>query len=712
MKKKIFSILVLVMTALMLATSVNAAAYSTYTYSYDGFALQSPDAYVPERVVDMSYIGLSNASYDLRDLEVDRNGNIYLVDKGNNQIIVADRYYKLKFTISNFINGNGVPDSFNAPSGVCITDKYIYVCDTDNNRIVMFNLDGEFVKIVPKPTSSYFEQGSLYRPVAVAVDQYERLFVVSATTYQGIIVMDDNANFSGFIGAQKVVISPLEILWRRFMTDEARELQADYISTEFNNIAIDSSGFIYVTTSSIDEQTQQNVMNNRDMKGDYAPVKKLNSSGNDVMARNGFWPPSGEVDVETTSFSNTPTGASKIVDVAVGPEKTWSIIDEKRSKVYTYDNYGNLLFIFGDFGQKLGNIPAGSLRAVVYNSNDEMMLLDGTNSSFVIYKRTNYGDLLIEALKHQNDRIYDIAVDDWMNILQRNSNFDAAYIGIGDSLSRDAQYEEAMEYYQAAYNVSNYSTAFREVRKEWVSHWIWTIPLVIIVVCVLLSKFFKYANRVNKETQLKVGKKNFKEELLYGFHLIFHPFDGFWDIKHEQRGSVRAGIVYLVVTILAFYYQSIGTGYIFNPNGNYSGLFGQIISVGVPLALWVIANWCLTTLFDGEGSLKDIFIATTYSLLPVPMLVIPSVIFSNILAENEGQLISLLVGIAFAWAGLLIFFGMMVTHDYSLVKNLITTLGTIVGMAFIIFVAVLFSSLVARMVSFVSSVVVELTYRM
>ena len=215
----------------------------------------------------------------------------------------------------------------------------------------------------------------------------------------------------------------------------------------------------------------------------------------------------------------------------------------------------------------------------------------------------------------------------------------------------------------------------------------------------------------HKETQLKVGKKSFKEELLYGFHLIFHPFDGFWDLKHEQRGSVRAGIVYVAVTILAFFYQSVGTGYIFNPEGNYMNIFGQIISVAVPLILWVVANWCLTTLFDGEGSLKDIFIATCYSLLPVPMLVIPSVIFSNILAESEGQLITLLVGLGFVWAGMLIFFGMMVTHDYSLMKNITTTLGTIVGMAFIIFVAVLFSSLVSQMVSFISNIILELSYR-
>jgi hypothetical protein len=105
------------------------------------------------------------------------------------------------------------------------------------------------------------------------------------------------------------------------------------------------------------------------------------------------------------------------------------------------------------------------------------------------------------------------------------------------------------------------------------------------------------------------GKRTFVQELLYGFHLIFHPFDGFWDLKHEKRGSVRASIVYIAVAILAFYYQSIGQGYLLNPQGMYSSILVQAIGVLVPLFLCVLANWCLTTLFEGEGSFKDIIIA-------------------------------------------------------------------------------------------------------
>lgn len=62
--------------------------------------------------------------------------------------------------------------------------------------------------------------------------------------------------------------------------------------------------------------------------------------------------------------------------------------------------------------------------------------------------------------------------------------------------------------------------------------------------------------------------------------------------------------------------------------------------------------------------------------------------------------------------GVLVFLGMMVTHDYSMFKNIVTTIGTVVGMAFIMFIAILFSSLMAKIVSFISSIIIEINYRL
>ena len=171
----------------------------------------------------------------------------------------------------------------------------------------------------------------------MAIGQYGRMYVVSSTTYQGIIVMDSEGNFVGFVGAQAVTISLWEIIWRRFQTDEQKQLTSQKLSTEFNNITITPDGFIYVTTSGIDEGSVAGAISGKSKEGKYMPVKLLNPAGDEIMRRNGFWPPAGEVDINT-GLKGGYSGPSTVIDVAVGPEKTWTIIDSKRNKIYTYDD--------------------------------------------------------------------------------------------------------------------------------------------------------------------------------------------------------------------------------------------------------------------------------------------------------------------------------------------------------------------------------------
>lgn len=707
--KRITALLILALMLIpMLSISVSASEpYQTYTYSIDGEAVHSPAAYVPVNTVNSAYMGLETPlSSDVRDQFVGPDKKIYLADAGNNRIVILDRYFKYIFSITTFVNEHGVPDSLTNPSGVFVNDEYIYVCDTDANRIVVFDLEGNYDRIIEKPTSKLFGEDAIYKPVAMVVDKYNRLYVVSSTTYQGVIIMTEEGQFVGFLGAQKVVYNPIEIIWRRFQTDAQRAMSTQYVSTEYNNIAVDKDGFVYVTTSSIDAEKQIAAI--KDKKGDYSPVKMLNADGAEIMRRNGFFGPGGEVEVDTTSRSKYPN-PSKIIDVAVGDSGTWSIIDESRSKIYTYDENGNLLFAFGDAGSQKGNIQ--SIEAIAYQGSD-MLIFDKQSASITVFKRTEYGETLIAALENEQKRNYDEAIVYWQEVLKRNSNFDTAYIGIGKALSRGADYEESLTYFEAAYDVGNWSDAYKELRKEWISKYILLIPVVLIVVLFAYSKFNNYAKKKNKDTALKVGRKTYWEELLYVKHLAFHPFDGFWDLKHEQRGSVRAGLTILVATIVCFFYQSVGTGYVLNPRGQYSSIWLQAISVLVPVLLWVVANWCLTTLFDGEGSFKDIFVAVTYSLYPLPIFLILTTLVSNVVTSDEAQLVSFFMGVAYVWVGILIFFGTQVTHDYTMSKNILTCLGTIVGMALIMFVAILFSGLLAKMVSFVSNIIIEMQYRM
>ena len=197
--KKLIKILTFTFICAMIFANVISAVtpYSTYTYSINGDVLESPDAYVPDAIVDSEYIGLDEDSLidALADVEVDDKNNVYLVETTQNRVIVLDRYYKLKYQITEFVNEQMIPDKFNNPQGVFVSSEYIYVCDAGNARIVMFDLDGNYVKTVLAPESNLFDEGDIYTPVAVAVDDYGRMFVVSSTTNQGIIVMGDDGEF-------------------------------------------------------------------------------------------------------------------------------------------------------------------------------------------------------------------------------------------------------------------------------------------------------------------------------------------------------------------------------------------------------------------------------------------------------------------------------------------------------------------------------------
>ena len=731
MKKIISVICVLFALLMVLSIPVGAAqAYTTYTYSISGSPLYSPDAYTAEKIIDYKTMGVEAPLSNVNDMVTDEAGNVYIADTDNNRIICLDRYFHLRFEIKNFTNGQGIADYFTKPEGVFVTEnryegvdengdpklKYkgrIFVCDTQANRIVTFNLDGSFDSVIEAPKSELFSENAVYWPVAIAVDAYERLYVVSSETSEGIIVMTDKGEFTSFIGAQQSVLSVWDKIWRRFQTKEQRAVSQTVISYPYNNITINENGFIYASIYAEELLAQMEAaIASKDTKGDYAPVKLLNPAGDEIMRRNGFWPPAGEINYMTMG-AKASSGVSRVEDVACGPEGTWSIFDYHRSKIFTYDYDGNLLFAFADTGNQLGNFTERSIRAICYQ--DDVFLVLDSSGNITVFKRTEYGDVLIRALYHQNQRLYDLALNDWSEILMRNSNYDAAYVGIGKCLSQGnvGKYEESLDYFRAAYDTQYYSVAYKEIRKEWMSRFFLLIPIVIVVVCVLISKFLKHAAKINKRVSVSGKTRTFKDELYYVFHLMFHPMDGFWDLKHEKRGSVRGALVFLVITVVALFYRAIGSGYVMNPQGTgTANIFMQILVVFVPVLLFVVANWCLTTLFEGEGSFKDIFIATGYSVLPIAITTIPVTLFSNFVVAEELNILSLIAVIGFIWTGMLLFFGTMVTHDYTMGKNFVTVLGTIVGMAFIMFIAVLFTSLVMDMVTFVSGIVSEINYRL
>ena len=784
----IFAYLAVLLIGMMTVGASATASYETFTYDGEGYYQNSPNAYLPDGgIYDYERIELSryknsylkkladykvgvegiseeeaeNVRLDRRQDGVDENdnpkyktgvywtgkvtemynpmairsdkeGKLYIADTDNNRILILRNDCRFYDAIDYFWSAVNDYDTFSKPKGVFVNDDYIYVSDTGNKRIVIFNKDDlSFYKIIGKPDSPLVGDGD-WQPSSCAVDQYGRIFVISETSTSGVIVLsDDDGFFNGYIGSQKTVPNAFERFWLRFMDEETRASKIKNIPVTLNNITIDDDGFIYVTIDKIEKGKQLGAIS--DHSADFSPVKKLNSAGKHILQRNGFFDCGGEVyvinvnpnDPDVIESNKTP---SKIVDVAIGPEGSWSIIDSIRGRVFTYNSNGELLFAFGDGGSGSGNTgkqgSLSSLQSMTYqlamNQDPDaaiptynLILLDRSTCMFTVFTRTEYGDIVIEALAQENLRRYDTAEQYWRTILEKNSNFDTAYIGVGKALYRQGKYEEAQEMFEAAFETEYYSKAYAELRKLWVANG-WHLVIIAVVVIgflVLLVKGLGKAKKFNARVSLKPGKKTYWEELIFPFHLVFHPFDGFWDLKHEKRGSVRGGLTIMGLTIIMFYYKAAGTGYIFDPRRNVPSIIIQAISIALPVMLWVTANWCLTTLFDGEGSYRDVFVATTYSLSPFPPILLLNTLLSNVLTGQEEAILSLLMGIAIVWVGFLIFFGMLVTHGYSLPKNIVTTLGTALALSVLIFVSILFSSLVIKMVSFVASIVIEVSNR-
>lgn len=177
-----------------------------------------------------------------------------------------------------------------------------------------------------------------------------------------------------------------------------------------------------------------------------------------------------------------------------------------------------------------------------------------------------------------------------------------------------------------------------------------------------------------------------RDSLLYSFHVIFHPFDGFWCAQREGKGDPRAATIIIALVTMVYILSKQLTGFIFNTEIDQDfNLFSELLGVIVPVLLWCVANWSITTLMDGEGSFKDIYIATAYSLVPLILINVPMIILSRIIVQEEQRIYQALGILAVVWTSFLIFSGLMTIHQHTATKTVVTILIAVVAMAAMLF---------------------------
>ncbi|HBI72994.1 MAG TPA: YIP1 family protein [Lachnospiraceae bacterium] len=200
--------------------------------------------------------------------------------------------------------------------------------------------------------------------------------------------------------------------------------------------------------------------------------------------------------------------------------------------------------------------------------------------------------------------------------------------------------------------------------------------------------------------------------LRYSLYVISHPLDGFWDLKHEKRGSIAAANIIIGMALLTNVFKLQFTSFIFmKVIWEHVNILKLILGFLAPIIIGCVANWGLTTLFNGKGTMKEIYMAIGYALTPYVIIQFPMIFISNLMTIEEGAFYYYINYFSIIWCGILIMSAMMMIHDYSLSKAFITMFATIVGMMLIIFVLLLFLSLVMDATAYFISLYKEISFR-
>lgn len=690
----------------VLGVSASQTPYTTYTYSYNGDYQISPNAFVPTNTMENIAGGLNKPN----DIVTDADKNVYICDTGNDRVVVLTEDLTTKSIISEYTLSDGSIETFSSPEGVFVdNNKKLYVADTGNKKIVVLDEDGKTLNVFGEPEGAAALSDFEFIPSAIGVDKLDRMYVLSKNT-AGIMVMDSNGQFQGLIGAQSVNVNSLTVFWRMFMTTEQLERSQQLIPLNYNNLCIDQDGFVYVTSFIDDANTLYTAIKQRSQTFVQAPVKKLTPSGVDVLKRNGFFPPVGDINFDTKIDKDHKKTHSALSEVVVRENGIYNVVDSKYGKIFAYDENGDMLYAFGGLGDTEGLFE--NLSSIAYQGN-RLLAIDAGKNTLTVFDITEYGALIDEAISLQSQWKYTESVEVYKEILQQNNNFDLAYLGIGKTLLKQGESKEAMEMFKSISNTKYYSKAMGDVREDLLEK---IAPLIIIGLIILLIavvKFFSFAKKYNKNHQQAIGRRTLGEELMYAFYVIFHPFDGFYDLKREKRGSYLSSTIILVVAVICFALKTLCSGFLFQSQevSESPDILSLLSNILIPFLLWCIANWCLTSLMDGEGKMGEIYIASCYSLVPIILLFIPATILSNVLLLEEAMFVSYCVGIAYVWTGFLLVIGTLVTHNYSFSKNVLVCILSIVGIGIMLFIILLFLSVSGRLLSFIQNLLYELSFR-
>jgi len=502
-------LIALISAAVLLTSAVSAdEPYTAFDYDWWNETYPVQNGYMVDRVVNGFDLGLENGLKNPADVFIyDKTGDIYIADTGNNRIVICDGNFKQtrvkdKFTYAADYRLDaskiGQTTTLNKPQGIFITEfkgeTRIYIADYDNKRVLALretaNKDWEVWMEYTRPSSDLYPADVTFNPRKVIADSAGDVFVCIKSISRGAVQFAEDGTFSGYYGANRVEASfnaTLNKLLRYVLTREQMEQRIRPVPVEFSNFTIDGDGFIYTVTEA--KSAKQDVL------------KKLDPAGNNIFQKQGYddmiW------GAFNQPYLNFKTWKSSIMDVSIDEKGSIYLMDFTSGKVFRYNFEGELMFIFGGRGEQKGlfNTPTA-----LETYNGRVYILDGVKNSLTVYKLTEFGYLVNEAMDLFDSGRYIESRGPWEEILRRDANYYMAYIGMGNALLASGEFEEALKYFYK-HSRSGYNRAFKDFRINYIRknfNLFAGIILGVIVLAFIANRFLK--RRRKPSAILKIGE--------------------------------------------------------------------------------------------------------------------------------------------------------------------------------------------------------------
>ncbi|MBH0164120.1 YIP1 family protein [Fictibacillus sp. 7GRE50] len=669
--KRIAQFVALLVFLLVPISSIASASvpYQTETLSADGQTIETQTAYTPVGTL-LPDVEITNPE----DIFSDSKGNLYIADSGAKRILVADRNGKFVREI-----GKGVLKS---PTGVYVDEtERIFVADYEEEKIFRFSKDGKVEEEYGKPDSPLFGKSSSFKPQKVAVDRRGSIYVISEGSTNGIIQLSKDGGFLGYYGVNSTEGSFGTFL-QKLLTSESKKANM-FMKTPPapDNIALDDQGLVY----SVTEGTSNEV------------IKKLNVAGKNML------------------FPDISDEKS-LQDIAVDHDGNMFVVSST-GEIYEYDSFGNLLFIFGgkdDGTNRLGLFkqPTG----ITIDPDGRLYVTDKERGMIQVFESTAFSKQVHEGIALFKEGRYVESQKYWEEVLKMNSSFGLAHSAMGSAYYKQQDYDKALEEYEFANDVYGYSDSFWEVRHAWMQENLETVlfALIFFVILYYIVKVIDKKKGILDQPRRRIGaikKQRLIGELLFLFKFFRHPIDSFYYLKRKQYASILSATILYVILIVEYIYSRFYTGFIYKTVSSDANLVGELLLLLVPLALFIVVNYLVSTINDGEGRFKDIYIGTIYSLAPFLVFSPILTLLSNVLTYNEAFVYVFSIRIIYAWCLIILFIMLKEIHNYTFSDTIRNIFVTLFGMVIMLLVVFIVFVLIDQVYDFVYSIIKEAVLR-